>query len=523
LTIPIIGAYAEIHYTLNGIKAKYYKSVPEIIFDLPVRCILSKSKTIPLALIVKDSHQFPCTIFDIKVSIKYQNCQNYLVKETLPLQYKQFINKPFYSHLFEIPVPDSYINQSIEISVHFKYSTSNTQIHKGINDNYKALPSHSFTCFISTDPLPFPAGYWKGEPHYHSDYTSDQVEFGAPLYITKRFAMAMGMDWLFVTDHSYDLDDYPDDYIKNDPDLTKWKQLENECNLLNQKDFRMIQGEEVSIGNHKNKNIHLLAVGCPFIHGKGDSAEEWFKNRPDYQLKDLPDLLRNNKNGLLIAAHPFEDVPLSQKITLNRGNWHLKDYIDNKIEFLQGINQNSLFEVLKSISKWKTLLLQGHYLYLLAGNDAHGNFQYMKQIKIPFIKLFLSKKQIFARFFTVFRYTENNPIEGIKSKHLLISNGPFIDFQLKGLKTYHIGDTVSEAFLTLIYHIDSMLEFGEISLVKLFIGDIDKKKEICYTNPENHNVLTLPKRGYIRMECLTQKLAIAITNPIWINQLETQK
>ncbi|HPM01078.1 MAG TPA: hypothetical protein PK816_02880 [Candidatus Cloacimonadota bacterium] len=108
MTIPIIGAYAEIHYTLNGIKAKYYKSVPEIIFDLPVRCILSKSKTIPLALIVKDSHQFPCTIFDIKVSIKYQNCQNYLVKETLPLQYKQFINKPFYSHLlnclFLIPI-----------------------------------------------------------------------------------------------------------------------------------------------------------------------------------------------------------------------------------------------------------------------------------------------------------------------------------------------------------------------------------------------------------------------------------
>ena len=35
LITPFIGNYAEIHYTLKGLKARYYLNAPEIIFDMP--------------------------------------------------------------------------------------------------------------------------------------------------------------------------------------------------------------------------------------------------------------------------------------------------------------------------------------------------------------------------------------------------------------------------------------------------------------------------------------------------------
>jgi len=485
---------------------------------MPIRCLTQRSQTLPLALIVKDSHLYPVSIEQIKVIIQFQNQAKKHFIHHLCLPFSQTINQDFFYTLFEIPIKAEYENQQIKIQVAFSYTTTDGQTHQAINDNYKGLAPHSFSCFISRDNLPFPSSYYKGDPHYHSSYTSDQVEFGAPLSITQRFAWCMGMDWFFVTDHSYDLDDYADNYLANDPALGKWYSQQEEIKQVDCPELRIIQGEEISIGNHQQQNVHLLAINHEFVPGKGDSAEKWFRNKPDLQMIEISKQPDPQNKRLLIAAHPFESVPFSQKLSLNRGNWSEKDIRDNQIDYIQAINQNTLFDCLKSVSQWKALLLKGIQSSLVAGNDAHGNFQFMKQIKIPFVKLFISKKQIFARFFTIFKYTENEPVEGFKTKHLLVSNGPFLDFQLKTSHLYSIGQTISEETAILIYQVNSNLEFGKIALIKLFIGDIDKNKESCTLNPKNGELILLPERGYIRMECLTEKMAIAITNPVWINQ-----
>ncbi len=510
LFLPLNFSYAEIHYTVAGIKPLYYQKSPEIIFDAPVRCLTSRSDSLPIALIVKDAHLFPAKIYDLKLIIHSEP------DEIITLDLNSSFNKPFEYMIFHIPLQNKWYDKKISFDLQFSFQSGSLK-KTMLNDNYTKLKKLSFSCFIDNQPRTFDENYFLGDPHYHSSFTSDQVEFGAPLEITALFAYTMGLDWFFSTDHSYDLDDFEDNYLKNDPDLSKWNKYSNLINKISNDKLNISLGEEVSIGNRKNQNVHLLLINYPeFVHGKGDSGEIWFKNSPDSQITEL----KKHKNTLTIAAHPFEKIPLSQKLTLNRGQWSLKDYNDNNIDLLQAVNQNSPTEVFKSISIWSKFLLQNHRFYILAGNDAHGNFQFMKQIKTPYLSLFISKKQIFGQFFTAFKYHSNSPVQAVNNHHIIISNGPFIDFYLSLDKKYYIGNEYSNPSSPKLFFLSSSnLEFGIIKTIKFFIGDIDKKKETCIINPKSGFEIDLPIKGYVRMECLTDKMALAFTNPIWIKRV----
>lgn len=504
-------AYAEIHYKLPFLKPKYYKKEPEIIFDAPIRCLTYRSDTLPISLIIKDSHLFPVTICqaDFIVQTKEQTW-HYHFDETIHL-----ISRFFYK-IYEIPILPEWHDRFITINAILHFNQKNKKRTIRI-DNYYQLDKELFKCFVSSEPRPVPDQYYCGEPHYHSNYTDDQVEFGAPVEIASRFAHCMGLDWFFVTDHSYDLDDCEENYLQYDPGKPKWKRLSEEINYFDNQKCRIIKSEEASVGNCQNRNVHLLCINQDhFIEGKGDSAEKWGKNKPDFTLKELPKL--HHQDCLFIAAHPFESVPPLQKITLNRGIWNDQDYTNAQINYLQGINNASLPKIRQNIKKWVHLLLTGHRYYLLAGNDAHGNFQFMKQIKNPFLKLFSTKNQIFGRFFTIFYHKENQPVDGIKNNHLILTNGPFLDFTLTDTQKYCIGQTIPSTSATLEYEIKTSQEFGKISSVTLIIGDLKKKCEEKTENPLQLSQIILPCNGYIRMELKTVYNGFAMTNPIWIER-----
>lgn len=59
------------------------------------------------------------------------------------------------------------------------------------------------------------------------------IEFGAPLDTVALSAQAMGLDFVAVTDHSYDLDDEPGKWWKQDLHLTKWHQSRDQITRLN--------------------------------------------------------------------------------------------------------------------------------------------------------------------------------------------------------------------------------------------------------------------------------------------------
>ncbi|MCD4817403.1 MAG: CehA/McbA family metallohydrolase [Candidatus Cloacimonetes bacterium] len=512
MLIPLIFSYAEIHYHLKYLYPKYFQKQPEIIADVPFRICKNPDNILPILYIIKDADLFPIEIIQIEVIIK---TSAEVIKQKF--QINEQISQKYHSNLLYLNIPELQSEQEIALTVIFQIIDSNLKYCTIINDNFKGLAFNPFRCYISETALPYPNHWYAGEPHYHSNFTDDQVEFGADIHSTKIMGKALGLKWLFITDHSYDLDDCEDNYLVNDPNIGKWKKLDREVKNESEEDFKIIRGEEVSIGNNLNQNVHLLAINhTELIEGKGDSAEKWFDNKPQRQLHEIRKL--QSKNNIFIAAHPFEKISWIQKLTLNRGNWDIDDLKQSGVNFLQLINSNNFKDIKKQISNWARLLLQGHQFYLIAGNDAHGNFNVMRQIKLPFLKLFHSYDQIFGKFHTVFHYSQNNPIQGLKNREVFVSNGPFLNFFLigKSNKKYPIGSFFKEKKATLNFEAKTSLEFGEIKIIKLFIGDFKENREKKLILIKNYIKLKLPFNGYLRMELYTNKNGMVFTNPIWI-------
>jgi len=509
MIIPFILGYAEIHYHIRKLFPAYYSQFPEIIADLPSRFITKASKKLPLLIIIKDSHLFPIEL--ISVTVKAKNT-DFEIEEIFPLNLK--LEEHYFSRILPLDLNNFGSDSNLQLDVQFLIRKKGKE-YRFINDNYD-LPYKPFNCYLSSQGLPHPENWYAGDAHYHSVYTEDQVEFGADIPSTMEMAKALGLSWFFVTDHSYDLDDSLDNFTRNDPELPKWSRLQKEVNGLNDKAVKVIAGEEVSIGNCKGYNVHLLAVNHKhFIIGSGDGAENWFRNKPENFILNIPEI--QNDNNLFIAAHPWEKVPLIQRLTLRRDTWHPKDLRDGNISFLQIINESDLKAVQRNISKWVSLLLQGNKYQILAGNDAHGNFNFMKQIKVPFLKLFSSRKQIFGHFHTLFHYKSNDPIKGLKQGRIIVSNGPFIDVTLtRNGETSYIGNSIKSGKAVLNYVVETTSEFGEIRTVKLIFGDLKRGSETIRLNPESGKELELPVRGYVRMELFTSLEGFAATNPIWI-------
>ncbi len=506
--IPLPISYAEIHYRLPWLRSAYFRNLPEIVTDAPTRYIVRPETSLPLALIVKDADRYPITVHRVTAYILQKNRTRKVLfdlDQTFSSAYRSII----------LPIENKHLeyNSFCWISMKIDCSARGKQ-YTFFNDNYRGLGWQPYWCFVTDKPLPHPEDWFAGDPHVHTNYTDDQVEFGADIGLTRAMAVSMGLKWFFVTDHSYDLDDRVDNYLKNDPALPKWHRMKKEAMELDSPGCRILAGEEASVGNRNSENVHTLAIGRnDFIPGSGDGAERWLCNRPQIHLDELS----IDSKGLLIAAHPFEPVPILQRLLIRRGGWGREDFLDAGIKHLQAINSSNRSEIMDSILHWRDLLLTGNRFCLLAGNDAHGNFNVMRQIRIPFLKLFSSRKQTFGKMMTLYRHGENDPLEGLKRGEIIVSNGPFIRFQLgKGENAVTIGQSMKSRKERLYYDIATTPEFGRITRVDLLIGDCDSAREYRLSNPGQKKRLRLPERGFVRMELRTKYGGFAATNPIWI-------
>jgi len=247
----------------------------------------------------------------------------------------------------------------------------------------------------------------------------------------------MGLNFIGVTDHSYDIDDEPDNYLKNDPDLKKWKDLLKETAEINSDpdpaQAEIIPGQEITVRNCRGKNIHfLLFGGDKFFPGSGDSAEKWFRTRSEHSIREI--IAAKPPGSLVVAAHPFEPVPLLQKILLGRDVWHDEDF-SGEIRHAQIANGLDYVNVEKSILLWRSLLQKGKFINLAAGTDAHGNFNRYRQVYLPMWSLLENHKHTLGRHFTGVLTSENSDILSDLAKGAAyISDGPGIDLTVDGVK-----------------------------------------------------------------------------------------
>jgi hypothetical protein len=525
--LPLL--YAEIHYTIRGLYSRLKLKEPEIIFDMPER--LEPRNPLPVLLIIKDAHRYPVEIDSLTVTAEVEG-------KKLELYHEEFsrldINQQYWDRVFYIHVPENLQNTlSLDAQLSFFSNKKQKIIH---NDNYRLGRHCMFKVQKDDFPLPKTEGWYYGDLHYHSNYTNDQVEFGASLPATVKMALAMGLSFSAVTDHSYDLDDKENDYLHNDPALKKWKDFCTEVKFLNRKNdgFILIPGEEVSAGNSKNRNVHLIVLNNPrFIPGYGDSAEKWLKTRPQLSLNDV---LRNlAPSSIALAAHPEINPPWLQWLLIRRGKWSGPDYQTENLKGLQVWNGEKDQSLVNGLKKWIELLLQGQKLAVVAGNDAHGNFNRFRQIGLPFFTIKDNASQVFGRAKTaVFirgKVSVFSIITAISKGRIIITDGPFAEIKFKDVnnKVSILGDTIQNPVGNLLIRALSTPTWGFIRDIYLIIGDSKRQKEmqVQLTNIPRDclNLKTktffdeLPSSGYLRLEVRTvhnDLTYLCYTNPIYI-------
>jgi len=529
LLIPIL-LYAETHYKFKGIYSRLYKKEPEIIADAPFR--VEPGKPVPILLLVKDGHRFPIFFNSVTITLKAISGEN--ISKKLSINEK-IENQKFWHKIIYFEPPNN-TTGSVQFDVEFEINI-NGKIKNYCNDNYRISSHRPLDVYLADEPLPQFDNWYFGDFHYHSSYTEDQVEFGAPLKATAQIAQAMGLNFFAVTDHSYDLDDRDDSFILNDPEIPKWFKMWEEAESLNSnlKNFVILPGEEISAGNCKNRNVHLLILNNKrFFQGKGDGAEQWFKTKPDLSINQILDKL--DSQAIAIAGHPEMKVPILQWLLIRRGKWLWKDFLHSRLEGFQIWNGDYDENFFYGSATWSKLLLAGKKLNLIAGNDAHGNFNRFRQIGFPFFTFRELSTQIFGNMRTGVKidkkFNQTNLINQIKNRHVLITNGPVVDFFLQNehKNLANIGEKIQGRQIELEVNAKSTSEFGVLKFIKLFVGDLTRKEEIEYQTINrfensynfkfNRKLSNLPKNGYLRLEVTAEKkngeLTKCLTNPVWI-------
>lgn len=515
--------YAETHYSFKGIYSRLKKKEPEIIADAPHR--VEPGSEIPVLILVKDAHLHPVFLEEINIKLSSTKQQSEQV-----FYYQKKIDSQFWHDIIKLktPIPngDVFLDITLTLVCHNKKLLVK-------NDNYKCSSHEPLKVQIAKTNLPKTKNWHYGEFHCHTNFTDDQVEFGAPLAATKTMAEAIGLNFFCATDHSYDLDDQPDNYLQKDPELKKWKALWQEATKLNRENgFVIVPGEEVSVGNHKNQNVHFLILNNPeFLPGDGDGAESWLNNKPTSSIENT--LKKSNSNSAAFAAHPAIKPPLLERLFIRRGKWEKPDLSHTGLHGLQIWNGNHEgFEDGKK--DWIDLLLSGKKVFISGGNDAHGNFNRFRQIGFPFLTMQENHNNIFGEIKTaVFleeRLTLDSLLQAMKKGRMLITDGPFLDLKIiSGNKIGRPGDTLKEDNLEIHIKCLSTPEFGSLHKLKIFLGNLETKSEKLFKTVgefkeafEFDKIISFNKSGkpcYLRAELFARsdkKEFCCLTNPIWI-------
>lgn len=543
-------SYPEIHFVLAKGLSFITRRQPEIVFDAPWR--VEQGEPIPIVCIINDAHLYPIELLNINVQVFGDGFQqDYSLSDIFTEHlYPRHIKDIYWYALGHIQPPEDFvgpisINPQVEFTLKGKRPLTRNRTRIIYTDNLPGLSHAPLRTYIAREPLPTFDGWYYGDAHWHSDKTRDQVEFAAPVEVAAVFSKAIGIRWLAVTDHSYDLDSPLDDYISIDPDLPKWRMLGTEIKAVNATydDLVVLRGEEVSCGNAKGQNVHLLVYGVPeFIPGRGDAGKTGFefKFEPDLSLQDVLERVREY-NGVTYAAHPNADNSFLGKLILNRGTWLDADCELEGCYGLQFWNGCTGKRFTKGYKRWVRLLLEGYRRYTIAGSDAHGDFNRIRQMKFPFVKLCEYMGSAFGKPRTCLycgeTLNESRILDALRHGRAVLTDGPIAIFTIQNAHghTANIGETLSigepQESVALKFQIKSTEEFGPLSKAVLYRGDLSRKIETIEleldlnTIPNRYehqfqHFTTARTNCYFRLDAKSQKDGYeyrCITNPIWVN------
>ncbi len=523
--------YAETHYRFRYFLSFLKKREPEIVVDTPHR--LEPKHRLPILILVKDADQYPTKLISAQIEIRSEGSPTRTEVRSLNVQVTK---ERFWSRVLYVDVHG--VHGWIEVNVHISYECSG-KTRSCRNDNYRTANHAPLRVYVAENPLPTFPGLYYGDAHTHSQYTDDQVEFGAPLAPSVELSRAMGLSFFAATDHSYDLDDRPGDYLHNDPTRSKWHAFQAEVDTLNTADrtFRIIRGIEVSCRNQEGENVHLLVLGArEFISGAGDSAERWLHTRSEYSVTEVLSSLSSDQAAF--AAHPLEPVPQLQRILLRRGSWALHDFDTEGLAGLQFMNGVKSRGFRNGYRVWRKLLLEGKRVFGLAGTDAHGNFNRFRQLGIPFVTVVDRNVHLFGTMrvgaYLQGKISERGLVQALRDGKFFLTDGPALHFHAETTDggSGEMGSIMHGTFFRLHVQARSTPEFGHMSHIRVFLGVIgsNQEKTLYASGPSatlydfsEHIDVAIQSPSFIMVEVTTRvsesapvRSHIAISNPIWL-------
>jgi len=511
--LPLVVLYPEIHYRFRAFQfSRYFRRHPEILSDVPRR--LDPGKALPVLLIVKDADRFPVTLISVSINAE-ANGRTF----SRIIQFnKETVNKRWWHYIEQFDLPDESpcdwkVTLSWTVEINGKSITF-------INDNYPGFPARQFTVRQSGERLPGEDDWIFGDLHVHTAFTEDQVEFGAPLSAYPILGSAAGFSFTMVADHSYDLDDLPGSFIEPDPNLNRFKARNAQIRRLNDEHndrFCILPGFELSTGNSRGRNVHLLMLNqMSFLPGSGDAAERWLQTRPELSISQA--IEKMDADALAIAAHPLAKTPLLQKLLLRRGDWEESDYSHERLSGLQIWNGVNGGELEKGLTRWVAGLLAGRKWKIFAGSDAHGNFNRHIKVATPMLTLAECDNQRFGEVWTGVKVSSplssDSLTNALQTNPSLISNGPFA-----------IAEKIDTSGSSSIVKVraSSSVEFGALSSVKVYSGKAGESEErlIYDEQPKGAHYaefeidLNQPP-DYVRVSTSTSLEKQAHTNPFYL-------
>lgn len=532
---PMGLTYAETHFSFRLIPSRLRRDEPEVVVDVPHR--LNPGENLPLLVLVKDAHLHPVKLLDVEVELETAAHEVRALSGAFEACRVEF---PWWHTVISVPRPAGVtgpclLRVALFLEVHGEHRSY-------VSDNYR-LSSHApLRCYFAEEPLPAPKGWYFGDLHFHSSYTSDQVEFGAPLAASVQMAKALGLRFFAVTDHSYDLDDSPEDPLRNDHTLPKWHQLRAEVRELNalQSDVVIIPGEELSCGNRYRRNVHLLVLDNPeFLPGAGDSAERWLRTAPELLVSQA--LERLHPEALAFAAHPEDPTPPLQWLLIRRGRWTRADYGHPRLNGMQLLNGHAERAASRTLRRWVELLLAGKRLSIVAGNDGHGNFARFRQIGLPFLSMREHCAQIFGVARTGVqlegRVTLANLKAALRQGRNVVTTGPFMELRAEASgQNVGIGGTAFGSKVGVFVDMQSTPEFGRLQQAVVCVGSRAANRErpvwqnsrfpAPYHNRTEFTLQVKPGDLYLRGELHCSGPGgrrSCYTNPLWLSPSRPQE
>lgn len=309
------------------------------------------------------------------------------------------------------------------------------------DDIFNYTDGRTLRVHVGSGPFPWPEGWYGGDTHYHTMYTNNLYEFGAPLPAVRMSAVALGLHWLTVTDHSCDLDERGDGAYSYGTDLWEatirtasgtttvvrdvndhggsWGALGADADEWSGPDFRIYRGVEINVasvdGDSPGKTLHALFYNPSEIPSPLSGAPGERPVTPT--LTAGLDAL--DPAGFAYASHPLSDLGADfggLDLGVNGARWGDEDLAASLLRKgfrgLEAFNtritresndQNDPWgdfdagsppddpypnELLAGIALWDQTLsedLAAHpgaprKIFLSGGSDAHGDFNYASHL-----------------------------------------------------------------------------------------------------------------------------------------------